>query len=345
MSRAARVRAAAGLLAFCVLYFAAWLSRFAAAPPYRAAVAYIEKSAELRRVVGGDPVVGWFPRGGTKPERDSVRYVLRVRGPDASVMVQLRLRRVDRAWRVVGAAYRAGAGVAAGLPTEDVAVDLPTEDAEKLAAAHAHSVRGYALYQNGRLREALEEFDQAVALDPANELTLHWRAWVLHDLGDLRRAADDAARAVALDSLYGDAHHALGVMLGRLGDYEASARHFDRAIALLDDPSRSYYGRGVAGSAKSSAGRRCTWPPPSAMRPPCVRCSPSAPIPKCAASTTARRSTSQPSEGASRPSASCWRRARTFTPATRSRASRHCTSPPSTGTRRSWSCSSRAAPT
>src|SRR5690606_31912504 len=46
-----------------ILYFAAWLPRFAAVPPYRAAVAYIETSEELRRVVGGDPVVGRFPPG------------------------------------------------------------------------------------------------------------------------------------------------------------------------------------------------------------------------------------------------------------------------------------------
>lgn len=246
MSRAARVQAAAGLLALCILYFAAWLPRFAAVPPYRAAVAYIETSEELRRVVGGDPVVGRFPRGGRKSDDDSVRYVLRVRGPNGSATVRLDLVRVDRDWRVVGAAYQAGAGVGGDLTAEQAAGDLPAEDARKLDAAHAHSVRGYALYQHGRLQEALEAFDQAVALDPANKVTLNLRAWVLHDLGDFRRAADDAARAVALDSLFGDAHFTLGVMLGRLGDNEAAEHHFDRAIALLDYKGGAYYGRGVA---------------------------------------------------------------------------------------------------
>lgn len=237
MSRAARVQAAAGLLAFCGLYFAAWLPRFAATPPFRAAVAYVEESEELRRVVGGDPVVGWFPQGGTTSEDDSVRYVLRVRGPDGSATVRLDLVQVDRDWRVVGASYRTGAGDP---------VDLPAEDAKKLTAGNRHSARGYALYQNGRLQEALEAFDQAVALDSANATTLYWRAWVLHDLGDYRRAADDAARAVALDSLYGPAHFALGVMLGLLGEHEAAARHFDHAIELLDDKGAAYYGRGGA---------------------------------------------------------------------------------------------------
>jgi tetratricopeptide (TPR) repeat protein len=204
------------------------------AEPYQTALAYLERDLELKEALGSPLKFGGFPRGKAALAAGEAEYVLGVKGSAGTARVDVAVEHVDGTWRIVDARYfgpnRHG--------------DLAAENRTSLHRGNAHSVRGYALYQRGRLTEALSEFDLALEADTGNRITFYWRGIVHHDLGDWNGAASDLERALSFDSTYASAHYALGLTYGRMGDYPRSFHHFNRNVELKPD-SLAYYGRAV----------------------------------------------------------------------------------------------------
>lgn len=209
---------------------------WAETPAFRAAADHAAWSPRLREVVGEDPEPAGFPLGRFGESTADLRF--RVEGSEGAARVALEMRRVDGVWRVVSARWTAGED---GGPLE-------AEDDADIRRGSDHAVQAWALYQRGRLTEALEAFGRAVEADPGNARTHHWRGWTRHDLGDLDAAAADFGRAVALDPEYGHAHYGLGLVLGKLGDHAGSLRHLDRAVALEPESGVAAYARAVTRS-------------------------------------------------------------------------------------------------
>ena len=85
----------------------------------------------------------------------------------------------------------------------------------------------------GRLAEALEWTDQAIAADRLNPACYYLRASILHEL----RALDESARALQqtlfLDQGFVLAHFALGNLAAEQGRRAQSRKHWDNALQLL----------------------------------------------------------------------------------------------------------------
>jgi chemotaxis protein methyltransferase CheR len=99
------------------------------------------------------------------------------------------------------------------------------------AATMALAARACA--NQGRLSEALEWCDKALAADKLNAGWSYLRAAILQEQG----LADDAIvalrRALYLDQEYALAHFALGNLLGRQGRQRDAERHFRNALSIL----------------------------------------------------------------------------------------------------------------
>ena len=134
----------------------------------------------------------------------------------------------------------------------------------------AHVGRAVALRLVGRVDEALDDLNAAVALDPQDALAYHERGATLASLGrdgealrDLDRAIGiapsakaltdrggvhselgrhaeaiaDLRRAIELQPDLAEAHHNLGTTFARAGDLRSAAHCFQRAVRLGFEPA------------------------------------------------------------------------------------------------------------
>ncbi|MCX7683299.1 MAG: tetratricopeptide repeat protein [Anaerolineae bacterium] len=111
--------------------------------------------------------------------------------------------------------------------------------------AYHHSMNGEAYAEEGKLEEALAEFQAAAALTPEDPSPWLWVAVLSSELGHKERAEEAFARA---RSLYGSEYEFLlsrTMILLRLKRLEAALSDVEKAIALDPSSGRGYYTRSL----------------------------------------------------------------------------------------------------
>ena len=164
-------------------------------------------------------------------------------GDEHGQSVDLPVSRAEIVDRAADVASRAGDLDRAAQLIADALADI---DAQRNAsrAAILHERRGWCLLQRGRDDDALDAYEQAIALVPRDEPTAA-RARVLAAMADALdrlgrpedaavRAAEAVAVAVAARSPgdEGHARHALGVTLAATGDLAAGLAELNRSLEL-----------------------------------------------------------------------------------------------------------------
>ena len=102
----------------------------------------------------------------------------------------------------------------------------------------------YALAQNHKA--ALEEYDQAIALNSELEAAYLRRAEARYSLGDDPGVLADCQRAIALDPSDSQAHYYLGLARFRLGYVQSAIAAFTNAIVQDPEDAQSFARRGLA---------------------------------------------------------------------------------------------------
>ena len=93
---------------------------------------------------------------------------------------------------------------------------------------------------------ALKDFDQALKLKPDFAYAFNNRGIVYDNLGQTSRAVEDYDRAIALDPNFGDAFNNRGIANLNLGRPDAALADFDNALRVDPKKASSLFGRGVA---------------------------------------------------------------------------------------------------
>ncbi len=83
-----------------------------------------------------------------------------------------------------------------------------------------------------RVDEAIARFDQALKLDPNSPLTHYRKGWALVNAGQMAAAIQEYERAVALQPDYAEALAGLASIAARSGDAEKARSFADRALAI-----------------------------------------------------------------------------------------------------------------
>ena len=107
----------------------------------------------------------------------------------------------------------------------------PAEPADAAQRAASARQRGNALLDEGKLREALQHYREAVALAPSPEAFVSL-GYTLSELGLAAEARDALEQALRLDGTQFDAVYLLGTLALASADYAQAARHLSRALEL-----------------------------------------------------------------------------------------------------------------
>jgi len=106
--------------------------------------------------------------------------------------------------------------------------------------------QGLALHQAGRLGEARQRYEAALAIDPHHFDSLHLLGVICIQTGGLEQGAGLIGQAIALNPHVAAAHGNLANAFNGLGCHEDALASCDRALALQPDHAESHGNRGLA---------------------------------------------------------------------------------------------------
>jgi protein O-mannosyl-transferase len=106
--------------------------------------------------------------------------------------------------------------------------------------------RGNVLFQAGEYAHALEDFNRAIELDSTFSLTYRNRAIILANNGDLPGALRDVGRCLEISPDDQEARRARGIYLAQSGDFDASLREFGELLKEYADDSTIVFDAAVA---------------------------------------------------------------------------------------------------
>ena len=101
----------------------------------------------------------------------------------------------------------------------------------------AHNNLGKALYERGRMDEAMGHFQQALEFQPGYAMAEFNLGELLSQLGRLDESIPHFQRALSIQPRYADAHNNLAIAFARTGRLDEALAHFQQAVAIHpDDP-------------------------------------------------------------------------------------------------------------
>ncbi|HEX5356200.1 MAG TPA: tetratricopeptide repeat-containing glycosyltransferase family protein [Aquabacterium sp.] len=112
------------------------------------------------------------------------------------------------------------------------------------AQAQARFQQGLAFHQKGQLAEALQAYEQVIALQPKHFDALHLAGVILLQSGQAQRAVELMDRALKVDRNNANAYNNRGAAYSELGDHEQAILNYSKSISLQPDHANAYNNRG-----------------------------------------------------------------------------------------------------
>lgn len=122
--------------------------------------------------------------------------------------------------------------------------------------ALAYYNRAIAYYNQGDYKQAIADYDQVIALDPESVNAYNNRGNAYHYQGDYKQAITDYDQAIALDPEYANAYNNRGNTYYRQGNYEQAISDYDQAVAFDSEFAFAYnnscWTKSLAGRAREA---------------------------------------------------------------------------------------------
>jgi tetratricopeptide (TPR) repeat protein len=112
--------------------------------------------------------------------------------------------------------------------------------------AETHYNLGIVLANAGKTTAAIEQFEQALRIQPDFAEAHHNLGTALERVGRLAEARDHFEQAVRLKPAYAEAYNNLGINLGEAGKYDEAVRDFEQALRIRPDFAEAHYNLGNA---------------------------------------------------------------------------------------------------
>jgi tetratricopeptide (TPR) repeat protein len=144
-------------------------------------------------------------------------------------ITEYELARYDPALEYFGSAL-------AAIPEGDGFSTVPTE---------AYFYRGNIYYLKQMYDMALQDYTEAIKLDPELYVAYNNRGVLYYRQKEFRLALADYSKAIELAPTYAIAYFHRGILYGNEGQYNAALADYTRAIELDPESARTYYNRAI----------------------------------------------------------------------------------------------------
>ncbi|MBO1054825.1 MAG: tetratricopeptide repeat protein [Dolichospermum sp. DET73] len=111
--------------------------------------------------------------------------------------------------------------------------------------ADAYFVRGVVRNELGDKQGAIDDYNQAIKINPNNADAYYNRGIVRYDLGDKPGAIDDFNQAIKFNPNYAQAYYNRGIVRKELGDKPGAIDDYNQAIKINPNYADAYFVRGV----------------------------------------------------------------------------------------------------
>jgi protein O-mannosyl-transferase len=119
----------------------------------------------------------------------------------------------------------------------------------------AYHNRGWAYRELGQIDKALKDYDTAIRLNPRYASAYNNRGLVYRDIARFDRAIEDFTAALERDPRYDKALNNRGMVFAQLGQYDRAIGDFSEAIRMNGANARAYVNRGLAWIETQQYGR------------------------------------------------------------------------------------------
>jgi hypothetical protein len=110
----------------------------------------------------------------------------------------------------------------------------------------AYFKRGQLYAQHGDFSRAVQNYDEAIRLEPGDAEVLNNRCWARAMIGELQPALEDCDAALEIRPRYVDALDSRGLINLKLGRLNNAIADYDAALRINLKYASSLYGRGIA---------------------------------------------------------------------------------------------------
>jgi tetratricopeptide (TPR) repeat protein len=112
--------------------------------------------------------------------------------------------------------------------------------------AEGHAEVGTALFQDGRLQEAVAHYEQALRIKPDYSQPYNNLGVALVQLGRVEEGINRYEQALRLNPNWAETHNNLGVVLMQNGRMQEAIGHFEEAVRIKPQYAEAHYNLGVA---------------------------------------------------------------------------------------------------
>ncbi len=121
------------------------------------------------------------------------------------------------------------------------------------SSADAHNHRGIVRHRLRDIKGAMEDFNQVLRLAPSSADAYNNRGLIRAELSDIKGAMEDFNQALRLDPNLANAYNNRGVIRHRIGDTEGAIKDFNQALLLQDNYTEAHKNRGIVRIALGDA--------------------------------------------------------------------------------------------
>ena len=123
----------------------------------------------------------------------------------------------------------------------------------------AHNNLGNIFLHDGRMDEALEQFQKALEIEPRDALAQNNLGAALRQKGQVDEAVTHYQRALEIEPRYALAQNNLGIVLFQKGQVDEAIAHFQKALAIQPNNVEIYnnYGNALLGKGEVDEALRC----------------------------------------------------------------------------------------
>jgi len=117
----------------------------------------------------------------------------------------------------------------------DKAIEFFTQQIREDLTSRSHRYRGITYMERGETEKAIEDFTEAIRLDPSRPDTWNFRAGCLRKLGEYDKAIADCNEAIRLSPRWVGPYTSRGVLWQNKGEYGKAIADYRKVVEL--DPS------------------------------------------------------------------------------------------------------------